>query len=193
MFYSFTQKYPPVKFLSEKDRKRILVSWHLLGGCFGEVPKILWNVICFVGLKTWDGIKGITLGVICVVQVLGQRFTYLHWCSQTQHIINRLGLCFWSLICQLNCSPCNFSGSHFQGVSVCAPRWLKLAETGKLFKHILAGTLCDQIGQNLVIRLEKKLLCREWSSLCIFSVVSVILKHHKQLRVEGDGRLSQEK
>lgn len=76
---------------------------------------------------------------------------------------------------------------------MCAPRWLKLAETGKLFKHILTGTLCDQIGQNLVIRLEKKLLCREWSSLCIFSVVSVILEHHKQLRVEGDGRLSQDK
>lgn len=76
---------------------------------------------------------------------------------------------------------------------MCAPRWLKLSETGKLLKHILIGTLCDQIGQNLVIRLEKKLLCRECSSLCIFSVVSVILKHHKQLRVEEDGRLTQEK
>lgn len=41
MFFSFTQKYPPVKFLSEKDRKRILVSLYLLGGCAWEL-RVQW-------------------------------------------------------------------------------------------------------------------------------------------------------
>lgn len=50
MFCSFTQKYPPVKFLSEKDRKRILVSWHLLGGYFREIKNVLWIVISLVVL-----------------------------------------------------------------------------------------------------------------------------------------------
>lgn len=79
-----------------------------------------------------------------------------------------------------------------------ASRWLKLAETGKLFRHILMESLRDPIRQNLVIRLEKQLLCstvkkdqlirlRECSSH-IFSVVSGILKHHRCFRVEEEGR-----
>lgn len=77
------------------------------------------------------------------------------------------------------------------------PHGLNLQRLGN-FRHILMESLCDQIGQNLVIRLEKQLLCsavkkdqlirlRECSSR-IFSVVCGVLKHHRCFRVEEEGR-----
>lgn len=75
MFHSFTQKYPPVKFLSEKDRKRILVSLCLLRGCFGEIPKISVECHLFCRIKGMRRDEGNYLG--CHMCCTGFR-TLLH-------------------------------------------------------------------------------------------------------------------
>lgn len=155
MFCSFTQKYPPVKFLSEKDRKRILVSWYLLRG-FGKI-NVLWIVNTLVGL-TKDISRNKVNYLGCHMCCTGFRvMLHLLWYSQTQHIYSRLGHWFGGLTCQFKLlfSACSVSGIHCQRVFVSAPRWPKLVETGKCFKHILTESLCDRVKQNLVIRLEK--------------------------------------
>lgn len=59
-FYSFSQKYPPVKFLSEKDRKRILVSRLLLTHAHTHTHAshcgcrfcCLWWVLSYISIQT---------------------------------------------------------------------------------------------------------------------------------------------
>lgn len=194
MFCSFTQKYPPVKFLSEKDRKRILVSLCLRRSCFGEIPKNSVECNLFCRIKDMRRDEGNYLGchMSCTgFRVLLHLFVLMFSNSSYEQYM-------WTLLLKFD-FPTKLlfpvtSQDHIAKEALCAlSDGLKFQRLGEFFKHILTATLCDQIGRNLVIRLEKKLLCRECSSPCIFSVDSVILKHHKQLRGEEDSRLSQDK
>lgn len=65
-YYSFTQKYPPVKFLSEKDRKRILVSLHTRF-TFIMIRNLLYVGISMLSNSPPSSIQFSVLYFVCIV------------------------------------------------------------------------------------------------------------------------------